>query len=387
MTAFLNRATLTTAVSLLFGFGFAFAQTPKDDAEKKKDEPPTKEELELRKGSRDLAYKFIAGEEYHCEARQKRVEKKAVQGKTRTDTRELDLKLVLTSSKIHPDGGAEFTGRVDHVKYTRIGPTGVRKFDSRRSENPEGASDGWELYVDARFTFKVDTHGKVSGIRPDAATAEFWNQQHRDLKALVANDVIESFLPFVPLPADLVRRGTDWKETRKILDQGMGAREVVITFGYRGSETISGRPYEEVRLRAEAKQTDAKPKFEIVEHRANGKLSFDKVRGNMHDFRFNESYVFNPPDAELVLLPDPDEDKKEKKEKKSGGPGMRGPGGSGGGGYPGGGSSGLSGGSSGRGQKKKKDDKDDEEPVSKIVMVDLENEVRLMYRGKPIASD
>ena len=381
MATYRTRFGLTAGLIFLLGIGSAIAQPPKED-EKKKDEPPTKEELELRQGSRDFLYKFTEGEEIQSEARQKRVEHRNHQGKLRTETRELQLKLVLSVAKVLPKGVAEVIGRVVHVKYNRIGAE-IKKYDSLREKNADDASDGWELLTDAKFKFTVDPRGAVSNLQPDAETAAFWKQQPRPLRAMVSEDANKTFLPFISLPTDLVRRGTDWKEKRTFHDESFGKREVTLNFSYHGSQQISGRTYQDIRLRGEAKQLDAKPSYEILEHRGDGQVSFDMARGNLREFRFNESYLFNPPGAELV---EP-EDEKEKKKKTSYGGGGRG----------GSGMSGMSGGPAGggdprAGKKKKEDkkkDKDESEvkPVNKSVKLILESEVRLTYRGRPVSSE
>src|SRR4029077_10985039 len=101
MTAFQLRVLMAASWALLLGSSIAFAQPPKSD-EKKKDEPPTKEELALRQGSKNFLYKFTPGEEFQSEARQKRVIHRNIQGKHRIETRELQLKLVLTVDTVLP---------------------------------------------------------------------------------------------------------------------------------------------------------------------------------------------------------------------------------------------------------------------------------------------
>jgi hypothetical protein len=385
MTAYRTRFGLTVGLIFFWGIGAAIAQPPKEES-KKKEEPPTKEELELRQGSRDFLYKFTEGEEIQSEARQKRVEHRNIQGKHKADTRELQLKLVLSVEKVLPKGGAVINGRVVQVKYNRVGPTEIKKYDSLSRKNADEASDGWELFADAKLKFTVDARGAVSNIQPDAETAAFWNQQPRALKTMVSEDVIKTFLPFVTLPTDLVRRGTDWKEKRTLLDESFGKRDVTLNFSYHGSEQISGRTYQDVRVRGEAKQLDAKPSYEILEHQGDGHVSFDMARGNLREFRFNESYLFNPPGAELVE-PENEKEKEKKKKKASYGGGRGG----------GSGMSGMSGGPAGggdprMGKKKKEESKKEKEesdlkPVNKSVKLLLENEVRLTYRGRPVSGE
>jgi len=392
MTVYRIRFGLTAGLAILFAVGSAAAQPPKDD-EKKKDEPPTKEELELRQGSRDFLYKFTVGEEILCEARQKRVEHRSVQKKLRTENREVQLKLVLTVEKLLPKGGAEINARVAHVKFTRVGQE-MKKYDSQSNKNAEDASEGWELFADpkfnAKFKFDVDARGSVSNIRPDSQTAEYWKMQHRSLKAMVSDDVVKTLLPFVTLPTDLVRRGTDWKEKRTLLDETFGKREVTINFSYHGSQQISGRTYQEIRLRGDAKQTDSKPSYEILEHQGEGQVSFDMARGNLREFRFNESYFFNPPGAELK----DETDEKDKKKKPSVKLPMGGRGGTSAGAGAGGGSGYPSGGDPRAGkmpkkkkEEKKKDKEDDLRPPNKSVRLELENEVKITYRGQPVSTE
>jgi hypothetical protein len=397
MTLFRDRFGLAAILTILFGLGYAAAQPPKDE-EKKKDEPPTKEELALRQGSRAFLYKFAPGEEIQSEARQKRIEHRNVHGKLKTDTREVQLKLVLNVESVLANGGAQIRGRVAQVKFTRLGQE-MRKYDSQSQKNSEDASEGWELFTDAKFMFNVDARGTVSNFRPDAATAAFWKQQPRELRPLVSDDVVKTFLPFIALPTDLVRRGTDWKEKRTLLDETFGKREVTINFSYHGAEQISGRTYQDIRLRGEAKQSDAKPKFEIVEHHGDGKVSFDMARGNLREFRFDETYLFNPPGSELVDKPD------EKEKKKSSGgrsgrgsgapPGMSGGslgGMSGGAGNSSGGAPGGIGGKKpsakkSKEEKKKEKDETESKPVNQSIKVELENEVKIDYRGKPVSGE
>ena len=392
MSAFQIRNFLFGFVIVLAGVGVGFAQPPASDEKKKKEEPPTKEELELRQGSRDLVYKFTQGDEIHCEARRKRTENRNVDEKLSTETREITFGLILTVAKVLANGGAEINALVDWVTLDAKGRW-PHKFDARvKKENQDG--EGWELHHKARFSFKVDSRGNVTDIKPDAETAEYWQQQPRELKALVTHDVIKSLLPFVALPTDLARRGTDWKEKRSLLDETTGAREVTLTFSYHGSETVRGNTYEDIRIRGEAKQKDEKPKYEIVEHTGSGSMSFDRRFGCLRTFRFEESYVFNPPGAKLVPLPmsekEKDKEKDKEKEKKKGMGGGAGSSGLGGGGMSGGGKG--KGGGKGGGQKKTKEERKKEEeeekkrPRSKVVEVDLENEVRITYRGKPIAA-
>jgi hypothetical protein len=380
MTTYRTRFGLTAGLIFLLGFGAAIAQPPQEDA-KKKEEPPTKEELELRQGSRDFLYKFTEGEEIHSEARQKRIEHRNHQGKLRTETRELQLKLVLSVGKVLPKGVAEVNGRVVHVKYNRIGAE-IKKYDSLREKNADDASDGWELLTDAKFKFTVDSRGAVSNLQPDAETAAFWNQQPRPLRAMVSEDANKTLLPFISLPTDLVRRGTDWKEKRTFLDESFGKREVTLNFSYHGSQQISGRTYQDIRLRAEAKQVDAKPTYEILEHHGDGQVSFDMVRGNLREFRFNESYLFNPPGSELV---EPEDEKeKEKKKKKASYGGGRG-GGAGMGGPAGGGDLRMA--KKKKEESKQEKDESDLKPVNKSVKLILEHEVRLTYRGRPVSGE
>jgi len=236
----------------------------------------------------------------------------------------------------------------------------------------------------------VDARGTVTEIRPDAETADYWKQQPREYRPLVSEDQVKTLLPFVTLPKDLVRRGTDWTEKRLFLDEAFGKREVTLRFSYHGSETISGRTYEDIRARTQAKQSDEKPKYEIVEHTGEGKVSFDMARGNIRDVHFEEMYYFNPPGAKLVDMPTTD---KKMPGLASSGGGRQGSGSSGqsGGdaGYPGGGD--PRGGGKGKKGKKSKEEKKKEEDEknkspNKAVKVDLENDVKITYRGKPITS-
>jgi len=392
MTAFWNRAALGSAMALLLGVGVCLAQPPKDEA--KKDEPPSKEEKELQRGSRDLAYKFAVGEEIHAEAKQKRIEHRNVQGKTRPDTKELLLKMILTIDALLPNGGAEISARVTNVKYNRVGIE-ILKYDDKNPKNADNQSDGWELYSKARFKFKVDARGNVTDIRPDSETASWWKDQPRELRALVADEVVRSFLPFFTLPSELVRRGTDWKQVRTFVEE-FGKRELTIDFSYHGSETISGRTYEEIRLRGKAKQSDQKPKWNIDEQRANGKISFDMAHGILKSANFEEHYVFHQADTPESLAAEKAKLEKEKKEKEkkdknkkgssmggSGAPGGRGGSGMGSmsGGYPGMGNKGK-----GKEQKKKKEEEEEAMP-ERVVQVEIQHDWTVTYRGKPISSE
>jgi uncharacterized membrane protein YgcG len=390
MSAFQFRNFFFGFVIVMAGVGVSFAQPPATDEKKKKEEPPTKEELELRQGSKDLVYKFVQGDEIHCQARRKRTEKRNVNETLSDESREIEFGLVLTVAKTLPNGGAEINAIVDWVTLEAKGRW-LNKWDARVDKDPQD-SEGWALHHKAKFSFKVDPQGNVTDVKPDAETREYWQQQPRELKALVTPDVIKSLLPFVPLPKDLARRGTDWKEKRMVLDEALGAREVTLNFSYHGSETIRGNIYEDIRIRGEAKQTDERPKYEIVEHTGSGSMSFDRRFGCLRTFRFDEKYVFNPPGAPLVELPLSEKEKEaeEKKEKKK----KMGVGGAGGGLGQGGGMSGggRGKGGGGGGQKKTKEERKKEEeeekkrPKSKIVEVQLENEVRITYRGKPISA-
>lgn len=387
MTAFQIRVWLAACWAVLLGSSFAIAQPPKGDEKKKKDEPPTKEELALRQGSKAFLYKFTPGEEFHSEARQKRVEHRNVQGKHRIETRELQLKLILTVDSVLPNGGAQISGRVAQVKFSLIGNE-IKKYDSNNTKNNEDASEGWELYTDAKFKFNVDARGAVTNIRADKETADYWAQQPRGLRPLIADDVKKTLLPFIALPTDLVRRGTDWKEKRTVLDENFGKREVTINCSFHGTEQISGRTFQDIRLRAEAKQTDEKPKYEILEHHGEGKVTFDMERGNLREFRFDEVYLFNPPGAPLVEKED-DKEKKKNDPKKGGRMGSGQSSGQGMGGYPSGGDprGGKGGGMKKKKEDKKKDKEDGDRPANKSVRYETENEVKITYRGKPISGD
>ena len=66
----------------------------------------------------------------------------------------LAAKLVLIVNSVLPNGGAELTGRVVHLKFNRIGPE-MRKYDSNSQKNSEDSSEGWELFADAKFNANI----------------------------------------------------------------------------------------------------------------------------------------------------------------------------------------------------------------------------------------
>jgi hypothetical protein len=361
--------------------GFSLGQPPKSD-EKKKDEPPTKEELELRKGSREFLYKFTVGEEITSEARHKRTEARTGKEKPEIDVVEIGFKIVMRVMKVSSGGDADIDAKVTRVTFERTGRN-AHKYDSDLEKAQE--AEGWELYHLAKFSFKVDARGVVSAVRPDAETAAYWKQQPPAFRPIVSEDAVKATLPFVNLPKDLVRRGTDWTQKRTFLDETFGKREVTLNFSYHGSETISGRTFEDIRVRSKAKQSDEKPKYEIVEQSGTGKVSFDVARGNLRDANFEEMYYFNPPGAPLGEMPG-------EEKKKQGQPSFGGSSGgqAGSAGAPGG--LGGLGGGGGKKKKTKEDRKKEEEEAKKraeikAVKVDLEHEVKIIYRGKPISSE
>lgn len=131
--------------ALTFGVaaaGFSLGQPPKSD-EKKKDEPPTKEELELRKGSRELLYKFTVGEEITSEARHKRTEVRTGKEKAEADVVEIVFKVVMRVMKVSPGGDADIDAKVTRVTFERKGRN-AHKFDSDLEKAQE--AEGWELY-------------------------------------------------------------------------------------------------------------------------------------------------------------------------------------------------------------------------------------------------
>lgn len=380
MTGFPLKSFFGALIVGVTAAGLVLAQPPKSDP-KKKEEPPTKEELELRKGSREFLYKFTAGEEITSEARHKRTEVRAGKEKPETDAVEIVFKIVMRVAKVSPSGDADINAKVTRVTFERTGRN-AHKYDSDLERMQE--AEGWELYHLAKFSFKVDARGVVSALRPDAETGDYWKQQPRAFRPIVSEDSIRATLPFVNLPKDLVRRGTDWTQKRTFLDETFGNREVTLNFSYHGSETISGRTFEDIRVRSKAKPTDEKPKYEIVEQTGTGKVSFDKARGNLRDAIFEEMYYYNPPGAKVLELPSAD--KKDPGISSSGG--GRGEGGqSGSAGAPGG-----LGGGGGKKKKSKEDRKKEEEEAkrkaeNKAVKVDFEHEVKIIYRGKPISSE
>jgi hypothetical protein len=348
--------------------------------------PPTKEEIE---------------------AKQKKKEADEAAGKT-----------VEEEKPIAPPGPrkasrARVTETVTRVTYRREGREGIDKWDSEQPAKGE-APASLTAIAGAAFTYLVDDVGNVTDLKITPETEKRWADLSKQVRARLTGLALRRLVPFASLPEESLRRGLEWTEEDIFEETGIGKRSLKTKYDYIGVESRRGENFEKLRIRAESKMTDVKPKFALLSQSQEGEVYFDADRGSIAELSFSENYHFNPVDAKK-----PEEVRAEAvktvEERKSAPPptsGSLGGGTSGGGGSSGGsgsaggssggdpgGSSGAVGGGRGGGsagggggaasgeraeRHKKAEIEKETNRNDKSIEISVETSLKLSFRGKPL---